>query len=148
MGNKDSRHANDAVDTARLATGIGKELFSQLSNDMFVFRPQATGGVFGGIRNKDSWGRSTPKSWMKAGPPWIKSGGDNWHPDEIILDIGGELSSDMTMRIAKLNGRIILGSAEEKRWRLAFPSEAADACRKMLLDSDIEFLSPVKVGVR
>ena len=119
-----------------------------LDEGVFIYVPPVTvPGVFGGFRNKDdSWGRSTPKSWMKAGPAWIKSGGSVWKPEEELLDFGGIVTPDLLMELARNNVRIILGSVEESRWRIAVPRENLNQVRSILKDAkEVDFIKSVSM---
>ncbi len=92
----------------------------ELKNIFFVVPPVPRPGVFGGVRGDDTWGQSN-KSWLEAGPPWVQSGGDIWRRDEKLLDFGGKLTPQLAMDLSKMEVRIIKGSVEDNRWRIAVP---------------------------
>lgn len=120
---------------------------STLNEGLFVYVPSASiQGAFGGIRDKKSWGRSTPKSWMKAGPAWVKSGGNVWRPGEELIDFGGIFSPQIAIELARNNVRILMGSVEENRWRIAVPTEKLEAVRNLLREArEIDYIKPVSL---
>jgi hypothetical protein len=120
-----------------------REVVSSIREGMFVYVP-STEGMFGGIRDSSgSWGRSTPKSWMQAGPPWIQSGGQTWLHDEEMIEFGGQLSKELVIQLVQKNARIIDGSIETRRWRIAVPKAKTGEIRKLLVDNKIDFVQRV-----
>jgi len=123
------------------------EEIPRLEQGIFVYIPPVSvPGVFGGIRKGDSWARSTPISWMKAGPPWVKSGGSIWRPHEELFDFGGELSPRLAIELAKINARIIMGSVEEGRWRIAVPKENLENAMSLLREArEVDYIKHVEI---
>ncbi len=78
---------------------------------------------------------------MKAGPAWVKSGGEVWRPDELPFDAGGTLTPELLSLIAKKQGRIVLGSAEERRWRLAVPKNVLEELNRYYFDDFVAIQS-------
>jgi hypothetical protein len=122
-------------------------LHEQLSKGVIVVSPQ-TGLVFGPSGAGTSWGRSTPISWAQAGPPWVNSAEIDkpWDEWDKLFDFGGQLTTNLLAELQQIGARIILGSAEESRWRIAVHQDKVKEVKRILRENQARFIKPVASG--
>jgi hypothetical protein len=117
-------------------SGTIRRVTSYPNEGVFVYVPIAEGIFRGRVEDPNFWTHD-------IFPGWVQSEGEIWLEDEEMIDFGGVLTKELIIQLGHKDVRIIHGSIETRRWRIALPKAHVNEVKKLLLKNKVDFIQKV-----